>query len=286
MLSIVKKLKGKWECVSTFTKIIFFALLVIFSLLPYVWLISTAIKPASEVVAFPPRLIPSKPTINNFIEVFETAPFLRFFLNSTVVSVTATLTALLFGSMAGYAFAKLRFPGKDILFFIIVATMMVPWQITIIPLFKIIVDLKWLNTYQALIVPKVVAGFAVFLMRQFIMSIPDELMDASRIDGCGYFRIYGSVIVPNIKPAMAALAIFKFLSMWNDYLWPVINVKTPLMRTLPLGVALFFTEESRSPSFYNLIMAASLLALLPTIIFFVALQKHFIRGVVISGIKG
>jgi multiple sugar transport system permease protein len=267
-------------------KVAFFVILVLFSLTPYIWLISTAVKPASEVVAFPPKLIPRQPTFRNFIKVFETAPFLRFLLNSSIVSITATLSALLFGSMAGYAFAKLRFPAKNLLFIIVVATMMVPWQITIIPLFNLIVKFRWLNSYKALIIPKMVAGFAVFLMRQFIAGVPDELMDASRIDGCGYFRIYRSIILPNIKPALAALAIFKFLSMWNDYLWPVIVVKTPLMRTLPLGVALFFTEESRSPSFYNLIMAASTLALLPTVVLFVSLQKHFIRGVVLSGLKG
>ncbi len=268
------------------SKLVFFATLVIFSLIPYLWLISTAFKPTSEVVAFPPNFIPKNPTFNNIRKVFEVAPFLRFFLNSTIVSVTATLSALIFGSMAGYAFAKLRFPGRNTIFLIVIATMMVPWQITIIPLFNLIVKLRWVNSYQALVVPKFVAGFAVFLMRQFIMGIPDELIEASRIDGCSYFRIYLSIILPNIKPALASLTIFKFLSMWNDYLWPIIVVKTPLMRTLPLGVALFFTEESRSPSFYNLIMSASFLALLPTVVLFLALQKYFIRGVVLSGLKG
>jgi ABC-type glycerol-3-phosphate transport system permease component len=267
-------------------RFVFFLVLILFSLTPYAWLVSTAFKPASEVVAFPPRLVPRAPTLDNIIKVFNTAPIERFFLNSTIVSVTATLTALIFGSMAGYAFAKLRFPARNVIFLLVVATMMVPWQITIIPLFNLIATFHWVNSYQALIVPKMVAGFAVFLMRQFIMGVPNELMESARMDGCSFIRIYWSIILPNIKPALAALAIFKFLSMWNDYLWPIIVVKTPLMRTLPLGVALFFTEESRSPSFYNLIMSASLLALLPTIVLFLALQKHFIRGVVLSGLKG
>ena len=265
---------------------IFFATLAIVALTPFAWMISTAFKPASEVIAFPPKLIPKNPTVVNIIKVFQTAPFYRFFLNSIVVSVAGTLSALCLGSMAGYAFAKLRFPGRNILFLVVLATMMVPWQIIIIPMYVLIVKFRWVNSYQALIVPKLVGGFAIFLMRQFIKELPDELIDAARIDGCSYFRIYWNIVIPNIKPALAALAIFKFMSMWNDYLWPLIVVKTPLMRTVPLGVALFFTEEARSPSFYNLIMSASFMALLPTVILFLCLQRHFTRGVVLSGLKG
>lgn len=265
---------------------IFFAVLALVALTPFAWMISTAFKPASEVIAFPPKFIPENPTVANIIKVFQTAPFHRFFLNSIIVSIAATLSALFLGSIAGYAFAKLRFPGRNILFVVVLATMMVPWQVTIIPMYVLMVKFRWVNTYQALIMPRLVGGFAIFLMRQFIKGLPDELIDAAKIDGCSHFRIYWKIIIPNIKPALAALAIFKFMSMWNEYLWPLIVVKTPLMRTVPLGVALFFTEEARSPSFYNLIMSASFMALLPTVVLFLCLQRHFTRGVVLSGVKG
>jgi ABC-type glycerol-3-phosphate transport system permease component len=199
-----------------------------------------------------------------------------------LVSIPLVLLNLFFCSLAGYVFAKFDFPGKRILFLMVLATIMIPFQVTMIPAYKILTTLGWNNSYLGLIVPGMVGAFGVFLMRQFMMSIPTELIEAARIDGASEFRIYLQLILPSSKPALAALAIFIFLESWNSFLWPLIVIDTPDMRTLPLGLALLKTQFVAQ---WPLIMIATLLSSLPIVIVYIVFQRQFIRGILLSGIK-
>jgi ABC-type glycerol-3-phosphate transport system permease component len=251
-------------------------------LFPLLWIVLTAFKSLPETYIWPPTLLPQEWRFDSFAQLFKVVPFARYFLNSVLVSLPICLLNLFFGSMAGYVFAKFRFPGKDVLFLIILGTIMIPFQVTMIPAFRILKALGWNNSYLGLIVPGMVGAFGIFLMRQFIMSIPTELIEAARIDGAGEFRIYRQIIVPSIRPAFAALAIFTFLESWNSFLWPLIVIDTPEMRTLPLGLALLKTQYIAQ---WPLIMAATLLTSLPVVIVYLIFQRQFIEGIVMSGIK-
>jgi multiple sugar transport system permease protein len=258
---------------------IFVALTVIF---PLIWILLTAFKSLPETYIWPPTLLPANWRFDSFSQLFQVVPFARFFLNSVCVSLPICILNLLFCSLAGYVFAKFQFPGKSILFIIVLATIMIPFQVTMIPAFSILVELGWNNSYLGLIVPGMVGAFGIFLMRQFMMSIPTELIEAARIDGAGEFRIYTQIIIPSSKPAFAALAIFTFLESWNSFLWPLIVIDTPQMRTLPLGLALLKTQFI---SQWPLIMAATLLSSLPVILIYIIFQRQFIRGILLTGLK-
>ncbi|MCJ7723270.1 MAG: carbohydrate ABC transporter permease [Anaerolineales bacterium] len=258
---------------------IFVALTVIF---PLIWILLTAFKSLPETYIWPPTLLPANWRFDSFSQLFQVVPFARFFLNSVWVSLPICILNLLFCSLAGYVFAKFQFPGKSILFIIVLATIMIPFQVTMIPAFSILVELGWNNSYLGLIVPGMVGAFGIFLMRQFMMSIPTELIEAARIDGAGEFRIYTQIIIPSSKPAFAALAIFTFLENWNSFLWPLIVIDTPQMRTLPLGLALLKTQFI---SQWPLIMAATLLSSLPVILVYIIFQRQFIRGILLTGLK-
>ena len=258
---------------------IFVALTVIF---PLIWILLTAFKSLPETYIWPPTLLPANWRFDSFSQLFQVVPFARFFLNSVLVSLPICILNLLFCSLAGYVFAKFQFPGKSILFIIVLATIMIPFQVTMIPAFSILVELGWNNSFLGLIVPGMVGAFGIFLMRQFMMSIPTELIEAARIDGAGEFRIYTQIIIPSSKPAFAALAIFTFLESWNSFLWPLIVIDTPQMRTLPLGLALLKTQFI---SQWPLIMAATLLSSLPVILIYIIFQRQFIRGILLTGLK-
>lgn len=258
---------------------IFVALTVIF---PLIWILLTAFKSLPETYIWPPTLLPANWRFDSFSQLFQVVPFARFFLNSVLVSLPICILNLLFCSLAGYVFAKFQFPGKSILFIIVLATIMIPFQVTMIPAFSILVELGWNNSYLGLIVPGMVGAFGIFLMRQFMMSIPTELIEAARIDGAGEFRIYTQIIIPSSKPAFAALAIFTFLESWNSFLWPLIVIDTPQMRTLPLGLALLKTQFIAQ---WPLIMAATLLSSLPVILVYIIFQRQFIRGILLTGLK-
>lgn len=251
--------------------------------LPLFWMVSSSLKAPNRLFTIPIEWFPYEFRWENYIEAWNTAPFGRYFFNSIFVSVTTTLLNLFFCSLAGFAFAKYRFPGKNILFLFILATMMIPFHVVVVPLFTLMRDLRWLNSYAALIVPGAMSAFGIFLMRQFILTLPDELFDAARIDGASEFGIYARIVLPLSTGPLAALAVFVFLDSWNSLLWPLVTTTRDEWRTVAVGLTQFQTVHGTK---YHLMMAASTLVVIPMLIVFFLLQRHFIRGVALSGIKG
>ena len=252
-------------------------------IVPLLWIVFTAFKSLPETYVWPPTILPEQWRFDNIGLLFERVPeFGRFFLNSVLVSVPLVLLNIFFCSLAGYVFAKFDFPGKSVLFVLVLATIMIPFQVTMIPAYRILSVLGWTDSYIGLIIPGMVGAFGVFLMRQFMTSIPTELIEAARIDGAGEFRIYWQLILPSSVPALAALAIFTFLESWNGFLWPLIVIDRPELRTLPLGLALLKTQFVAQ---WPLIMIATLLTSLPVVIVYIVFQRHFVRGILLSGLK-
>lgn len=272
---------------STVFKIIKYFLAIIIAIImgfPFFWMISTSFKSSPEAIAFPPTIIPKNPVgVINYIRVLSDVPFFLFYGNSIIVAVAVTSACLLTSSLTGYIFAKFNFPGRNVLFTLILATMMIPFFVILIPIFIMVVSLGLVDTLWALIIPGLVSAFGIFLMRQYMASIPGELIDAARIDGCSEFGIYSRVILPLSKPALSALGIFIFTANWDSFLWPLIVIEDINKRTVPVGLALF-TQQFGIPS-YNLILAASVLAVLPVLIVFLLFQKNFIQGITLTGIK-
>jgi multiple sugar transport system permease protein len=252
-------------------------------LLPFAWMILSSFKTQYEILSTPPTFLPLEWHPENYVLAWNTAPFGRFYLNSLIVATTTTLSALLFGTMAGFGFAKHRFWGDRFFFVCILTNMMIPIHVTLIPRLYISKEVGWIDSLLGLIVPELVTTFGAFLMTQFMQSIPDELIDAARIDGASELRIYGQIMLPLVRPALAALAIFRFMWSWNDFLWPVIVINSTVNKTLPIGLA-FFEEEHRTN--YNTLMAASTFILVPVMIVFFAMQKQFVSGITMTGMKG
>ncbi|HHT91556.1 MAG TPA: carbohydrate ABC transporter permease, partial [Firmicutes bacterium] len=252
-------------------------------LLPFVWMLSTSFKPPDEVITWPPKFIPKNPTTANYVEAFTAVPLMRFFLNSLLVSTISTGSILLTSSLAGFIFAKYRFPGRSLIFMIILATSMVPFQSYMIPFYLMVSELGWISTYQGLALPLLVMAFGIFFMRQNIVSIPDELMDAARIDGCSEFRIYWQIILPLCKSALAALSIFAFKNAWGDFIWPLLITNDVYLYTMELGLGMF---QHRFTVDYGSITAASVISIVPIITVFVIFRRHIIEGVTLTGIKG
>ncbi len=254
-------------------------------LAPTVWMVSTSLKPESEVLSAVPHWLPKSPTLHNFTTLFAEAedfPVLRWFFNSMFVSSSITALVLLVTSSAAYAFARLQFRGREILFLVVVATMIIPSQITLIPVFLIVQKLGWFNSYFGLIVPGLASGFGVFLLRQFFLSIPVELEEAAHMDGAGPLTIYWRVILPLGKPALATLAIFTFIGSWNDFAWPLIVTNDIDMRTLPIGIMIF---QGRYTIEYGLTMAAAAVCTVPIIAAFLVFQKRITEGIAMTGLK-
>lgn len=219
---------------------------------------------------------------SNYRNLWKTVPYNRYFINSVFIATASTLLTLFFCSLGGYAFAKYQFRGKTILFGILLASMMVPFQVLLVPLFGLMYDIGWLNSYKAIIIPFSVGAFGVFLMRQFIVTIPSELLDAARIDGCSEFGIYYRIVLPIIKPALGALTIYSFLSSWNGYLWPLIVLRDEAKYTLPIGLANLIGIYRQD---YGMLMAGTLLSLLPIVILFLAMQREFVQGITLGSVK-
>lgn len=252
-------------------------------LLPFIWMLLTSIKPSYEVMKMPPVWIPSEFKWDNYIEAFEKAPFATYLFNSIVVTVLSTLGELITTILAAYAFSKLKFFGKDILFSVLMATMMIPGEVLLIPNFVTLSNLGWLDRFEALIIPWTASIFSIFLLRQFFLSIPDELHSAARVDGCSNWRFLWEIMVPLAKPALITIILLKAIGSWNAFLWPLIVTNSENMRTLPVGLTAFTTEAGTN---YELLMAASAMIILPMIILFIILQKYIIQGVARAGIKG
>lgn len=250
---------------------------------PFLWMVHSSTLPTSEAYRYPPVLFPSYRAWENYERALSLVPFARFFLNSAIVAVAITLAQLFTCSLGAFAFARMRFPGRNILFLAYLATMMVPFEVTLIPSFIIIRELDWIDTYPALIVPFVFSAYGTFLLRQFFMSVHRDLLDAARVDGAGFFEIYWRIFLPLAGPALAALGVFVFLHFWNSFFWPLVVTNSLDMRTVPIGLALF---QGRDSIQWNLMMAATTIAVVPTLIVFLVAQRYFVRGIMLSGIKG
>lgn len=253
------------------------------AMLPFVWMISTSLKHLPEVFRWPIEWLPDEPVWENYGTVFSYVPFLRFYANTAYVTLARTLGVVLTSTMAGYAFSRLRFRGRDALFLIYLGTMMIPGQVTLIPRFITMRLLDWIDTYQALIVPGMFSAFGVFLMRQFFMGIPRSLDDAAIIDGASHLDIYWRICLPLSKPAIATLIIFTFVGSWNDFLWPLVVTHSVDKLVLSVGLShfqdLYYTE-------WTLLMAASVMAMIPVVAVYVLAQRYFVQGIALTGIKG
>ncbi len=251
--------------------------------IPFLWMLSTSLKSADQVSVFPPVFIPHPLQWSNFRDVWLDVPFGRYLVNSALVSGVVTLLELITASLAAFAFARLRFRGRDALFFLYLATLMIPGQVTIVPNFVLMRMLGWLDSYFALIIPAAFTASGTFLLRQYFLTIPRELDLAARIDGCGPFGVYGRIILPLATPAIATMALFAFVAQWNAFLWPLVVTNSESMRTVAVGLR--FLVDSTQVHFH-LLMAAALLSTLPTIVLFAALQNAFVRGIALTGLGG
>lgn len=265
---------------------ILYAILVIsalFMIVPFLWMLSTSLKTDQYVLTMPPQFFSRPLTLHSYMRLAELFPIGRMFFNSLLVASLTTLGQLATCSMAAYAFARMDFKGRDALFLVYLATLMIPFQVTITPLFILMRYLGWINTYQGLIFPGVFSAFGTFLLRQSFLTIPKELDEAAFIDGASHFTVYWRIILPLAKPALATLGVFSFMGSWNAFLWPLFVVRDMEMMTLPVGLA---TLHGRWLTQWNLVMAGTIITILPMLVVYLMAQKYFVRGVLLSGIKG
>ena len=263
-----------------------YGLLVLLSitiLLPFLWMVSSSLKTSQEVFSVPMKWLPEEPVWENFREIWTKIPLLMFFKNSFKLAIIITVLQVLTSSFAAYPFAKMKFPGKDIIFLGYIATIAVPWQVYMVPQFIMIRKMQLADTHLSLILMQAFTAFGVFLMRQSYLSIPNELSEAARIDGLSEFGIYSRIMLPLSKSAIATLIIFSFVNVWNDYMGPMIYLNSTELKTIQLGLRMFITQYSAD---YNLIMAAALISLIPVGALFLSMQRFFIEGVATSGLKG
>ena len=254
-----------------------------FILLPFLWMISTSLKPDNEVLLMPPKWIPSALQWKNYVDAFKAVPFFTYLKNSIVVTVAITSCELITTILAAFAFAQLEFKGKNLLFMLLVATMMVPGEILTIPNFVTLARLGWIDSYKAMVAPWATSVFYIFLLRQQFASIPQSYYKAARMDGCSDLRYLFTVMVPMSRPTIVSVALLKIINSWNSYLWPLISTNSREMRTLPVGLAYFSTEAGTD---YNTLMAFSLMIISPTILVYLFTQKYIIQGVSKTGLKG
>ncbi len=270
----------------TFKKSIIHLLLIIGAIvmvLPFGWSVLTSLKPASAVFSKPPFWIPWPPDFSAYIEILDRLSFLKYSFNTLKISVLVTLGQLATCSLAGYAFAKIRFPGKNKLFIAYIATLMIPGSVVMIPNFIIMRNLGWVDTHTALIIPAIGSAYGTFMMRQFFLSFPDELKDAAEIDGCSPPAFYWYILLPNAQPILATLGVMAFQGTWNDFQWPLIILNSESKRTLQIGLS-FLTSEYHTD--WTILMAGSVLTILPIIILFFFAQKYFVQSVKLTGLKG
>lgn len=257
--------------------------LAVISLTPLLWMLSVAFMQPGEANHFPPHLLPSAPTLHNFHELFARAGMGRYLFNSFLVASITTLIALLLNTMAGYAFAKLHFAGRERVFRTLLAALVIPVQVTMMPLFLMLKQVGLVNSYAGAIVPGMAGVFGIFLVRQYARSIPDELLEAARIDGAGEFRIFFQIILPVLKPILVTLAIFVFLASWNDFMWPLIVLSDSSLHTLPVALASLSREHVQDN---ELMMAGSVVTVLPVLLLFLVLQRYYLQGLLVGSVKG
>jgi multiple sugar transport system permease protein len=252
------------------------------AIVPFLWMLGGSFRPESDLFANPARLWPQTWTLHGYQEIWTELPFLRLVANTFIFAGVTTMLCLVFDSMAAYALSRLRFRGQNVAFWLVIATLMVPVQITLVPVFMTLFNLGWLDTYQGLIIPRATSAFGIFMLRQFFQSIPRELDEAARIDGAGHLRIYARIILPLAKPALATLAVLHFMNLWNDLLWPLVMTSSIDMRTLPAGLTLFGGQHVTD---HAVLLAGATISLLPLAVAFFLAQKYFIRGVATTGLK-
>lgn len=268
------------------TRILIYVMLafaVVVTMFPLLWMLSSAFKPLGETLRWPPTFLPEVFRPQNYVEAWQAANFTRVLANSAIVAVSATVLSVGVNALAAYGFSKFDFPGRNVLFVLVLGTLMVPFQVTMIPLFFIMRDLNLLNTYQGIVLPHVADAFGVFLLRQFMQTIPNEMIEAARIDGASELRIFWRVVLPLCGPALAVLAIFTFMWRWNEFLWPLIAVSSEDMWTVQLALANFQKE------FYvqwHYLMALTSVSMIPILALFLRFQRHFVAGVTMTGMKG
>lgn len=250
---------------------------------PFLWMVSTSLKENQFVLSMPPEFFPTEPTLGSYQQLLDLLPFGRMMLNSFLVAIVVTIGQIISGSMAAYVFARMHFRGRDVIFLAYLATMMIPTQVTIVPLFILMRYLGWLNSYQGIITPMVFTAFGTFLLRQSFLTIPTELEEAAFIDGASHWTVFWKIIMPVSRPALATLAVFAFMQAWNAYLWPLFVINDESMMTLPVGLALL---HGRYLTEWNLVMAGAVVTVIPMLIIYLLAQDYFVKGVVTSGLKG
>jgi multiple sugar transport system permease protein len=250
---------------------------------PFLWMLSTSLKDAGAVFSYPPEWIPNPVVWGNYVKAWNAAPFGRFFFNSIFVSLAVTAGQVITSSLAAYAFARVEFPGRDKLFLVYLGTMMIPGQVTMIPVFILLRNIGWLDTYKALIIPTIFTAYGTFMLRQFFLTIPKELEEAAVMDGFNRWQIYYKIIMPLSKPALATLSTFVFLGTWNEFMWPLIVTTSLEMKTLPVGLASF---QGLYTTDWTLLMAASTIVLIPVLFVYIFNQRFITKGIVMTGLKG
>jgi multiple sugar transport system permease protein len=253
------------------------------TVLPLAWMVSVSLMAPGEASTFPPPLLPGRATLANYRELFAHAGMGRYLINSTVLTIAVTLVSLSFNVAAGYAFAKLRFAGRDRIFKVLLGALVIPAQVAMVPLFLLLKQLGLVNTYGGVIVPAMASIFGIFLVRQYALSVPDELLEAARIDGANEFRIFRAVIVPVLRPIVVTLAIFTALGTWNDFMWPLIVLNDSALYTLPVALASLSREHVQDN---ELMMASSVLTTAPVLLVFLALQRYYLEGITLGSVKG
>jgi len=281
-LSAERRRPGSFRVTSVVSQILL-SLVALLFLVPIIWMLLSALKPSAEVFTTPPTLFGSEVKFSNFVEAWNYLPFGRFILNTVFVAGIGTLITLVASAMSGYAFARLNFRFRGGLFVLYLSTLIVPQEVIVIPMFLVMQRLGWVNSYQALILPWAFTAFGTFLLRQFFLTIPRELEEAAKIDGCGHIRILRSIVIPVAAPAIAVLAVFTFISYWNSFLWPLIIINDTAKMTVPLGLDLFLGQQGQR---WELLMAAATISMVPTVILVLALQKYLVRGIALSGLGG
>lgn len=253
-------------------------------MVPFLWMILTSLRTDAEAFAWPPKLMPFPLRWENYAEAWKTAPFARFFLNSIIVSVCVTVGSIFINALAAYGFAKYDFKGRNLVFLGVLATLMIPFQVTMIPSFLLLKQLAWLDSYPGLIVPGLAGAFGIFFLRQYMLTIPDDYLDAARMDGATEYGIFRRIVLPLSKPALATLGVFTFLGAWNDFLGPLIVVKSDEMRTLPLAISAL--SAGHYVMSWPLLMAGATFVVIPVVIVYFLAQRYFVEGIALGGLKG
>lgn len=259
-----------------------FVLLVLATIIPFLYMAFSAFKPNAEIFGLPLTFFPAHPTLANMTALLNMFPFARWFLNSVIVAGVGTILSVLLSSLAGFAFAKYQFRYKNVLYIIMLATLLLPYQVLLVPQFQVLAFLNWFNTYQGLIVPRVVGAFGILLMRQYTLHVPDEMLDAARVDGASEFTIWWRIVLPLVRPGLAVLAIFSFTNLWNDFIWPLIVTTDPNMFVINLGISSLVGPYNYQ---YGILLSGTLLAAVPMIIVFLLFQRQFIAGLMQGAFK-